>query len=887
MPDPLAAPAALNQVAARLSLRAPQRAALVRLAEIVDQIELARDTDLAAVAEIVHAVAPSFEAFERDFPSLCFALATGVGKTRLMGAFITWLYLTGRSRNFFVLAPNTTIYEKLIADFTPGTPKYVFTGIAEFAHEPPLIVTGDNYANGAGLRRSGSLFDADVIVNIFNVDKINSDKGRIRRLQEYLGTSYFEYLSNLPDLVLLMDEAHRYRAAAGMNAIAELKPILGLELTATPKTIGAKPRAFCNVVYKYGLAEAMADGFVKQPAVATRSDFRPEDHNEDELERIKLDDAVTHHDYVAVELARYARVTGGRLVHPFILVVAANTSHASRLKTYLESDAFQNGRFRGRVIEVHSKTSGVESDEAAAKLVHLEHDAAVDIVIHVNKLKEGWDVTNLYTIVPLRTSASDILTEQTLGRGLRLPFGKRTDVAAIDRLTVIAHDRFDAIIQAAREPGSIVMRAITIGEGGEVPREQPMLVEAPSVAEMQLTGQVPKIAQGLVAPSPVLVSESARAVARQALVLVRERAVRLSSTELASDPVQAALAAELETQLAAAGQDALFKVADAPSAREIVTQTIETLIGNTIEVPDISVTPIEEQTFGFRDFDLIGLETITLRPTGQDLLLHEFGTDARVQVRRERKRSGEALLERYLVDELVEYDDVDYEANVALLFKLARQVVARMQEYLGAREVIEHALIEHAPRLAAFIHAQMLDQLWVAPTDYEVRVSSRLRLLEPLTLTAVGSARSFKTPVTPKSETRRHVFAGFASCCSVLQQFDSDDERELACLLERDPQVVRWLKPGPRQLRIEYDAGRAYEPDFVVETANAKLLIEVKAHNEMNDPIVLAKASAASVWCGHATEHRGAGKPWSYLLVPENAITENATLAGLAAQFTR
>lgn len=858
----------------------------MRLAEIVDQIELRRDADLAPVAEIVHALAPSFEAFERDFPSLCFALATGVGKTRLMGAFIAWLRLTGRSRNFFVLAPNTTIYEKLIADFTPGTSKYVFKGIPEFAHEPPLIVTGDNYANGAGLRRSGSLFDADVIVNIFNVDKINSDKGRIRRLQEYLGTSYFDYLSDLPDLVLLMDEAHRYRAAAGMNAIAELKPILGLELTATPKTVGAKPRAFRNVVYEYGLAEALVDGFVKQPAVATRSDFRPEDYSEDELERIKLDDAVTHHDYVAVELARYARETGERLVHPFILVVAADTGHASRLKTYLESDTFQKGRFRDRVIEIHSKTSGIESDEAAAKLVRLEHDAAVDIVIHVNKLKEGWDVTNLYTIVPLRTSASDILTEQTLGRGLRLPFGRRTDIAAIDRLTVIAHDRFDAIIQAAREPGSIIIRAITIGEDGEVPREQPMLVEVPSAVEVQLTGQVPIIAQGLVAPSSVLIPEPARSVARQALMLVRDRAVRLSSTELTSASVQAALAAELEKQLAATGYNELFEAADALSVREIVAQTVETLVGGTIEVPDISVTPIEEQNFGFRDFDLTGLETITLRPTGQDLLLHEFGSDARVQVHRERKRGGEVVLERYLIDELVEYDDVDYEENAALLYKLASQVVARLRDYLGEREAVEDALVEHAPRLAEFIHTQMLDQLWITSTDYEVRVSDRLQLLAPQTLTAVGSARSFKMPITPKSETRRHVFAGFARCCSVLQQFDSDDERELACLLERDPQVVSWLKPGPRQLRIKYDAGRSYEPDFVVETANAKFLIEVKARNEMNDPIVLAKSRAAKVWCGHANEHRGVGKSWSYLLVPDNAITENATLSGLVAQFT-
>lgn len=64
--------------------------------------------------------------FGRDFPSLCFALANGVGKTRLMGAFISYLHLAHSLCNFFVLAPNLTIYNKLIADFTLNTPKYVF-----------------------------------------------------------------------------------------------------------------------------------------------------------------------------------------------------------------------------------------------------------------------------------------------------------------------------------------------------------------------------------------------------------------------------------------------------------------------------------------------------------------------------------------------------------------------------------------------------------------------------------------------------------------------------------------------------------------------------------------------------------------------------------------
>ncbi|MEZ5056575.1 MAG: DEAD/DEAH box helicase family protein [Saprospiraceae bacterium] len=58
---------------------------------------------------------------------------------------------------------------------------------------------------------------------------------KIKRLSEYLGQSYYrEYLSGLEDLVILMDEAHRYHADASKNAINELKPILGIELTATP-----------------------------------------------------------------------------------------------------------------------------------------------------------------------------------------------------------------------------------------------------------------------------------------------------------------------------------------------------------------------------------------------------------------------------------------------------------------------------------------------------------------------------------------------------------------------------------------------------------------------------------------------------------------------------
>src|SRR5437016_8703725 len=180
----------VNAIAGRLSLRPPQRQSLEILDRITEIAPPKKDADIGAAIDAITSEFPSVTDFERDFPSVCFALATGVGKTRLMGAFITYMHLAHGARNFFVLAPNLTIYSKLIADFTPNTPKYVFRGVAEFATEPPQVITGDNY--------DATLLDqlAPCRINIFNISKINSEvRGgkapRIKRLSEYIGESYF------------------------------------------------------------------------------------------------------------------------------------------------------------------------------------------------------------------------------------------------------------------------------------------------------------------------------------------------------------------------------------------------------------------------------------------------------------------------------------------------------------------------------------------------------------------------------------------------------------------------------------------------------------------------------------------------------------------------
>jgi len=236
----------------RMSLRKPQADSLDILSELVSMLPLVKNTnlenDLAAIKERF----PTCTDFERNFPSLCFALATGVGKTRLMGAFITYLFLAKNIRNFFVLSPNLTIYSKLITDFgNPAHPKYVFKGIGEFVNTQPRIVTGENYLFASQL----DAFHEEIHINVFNISKINAEtRGgavpRIKRLSEYLGDSYFNYLATRTDLVLLMDESHHYRADRGMQVINELNPILGLEVTATPQVErSGQAIKFKNVVY--------------------------------------------------------------------------------------------------------------------------------------------------------------------------------------------------------------------------------------------------------------------------------------------------------------------------------------------------------------------------------------------------------------------------------------------------------------------------------------------------------------------------------------------------------------------------------------------------------------------------------------------------------------
>lgn len=877
----------INSISNRLSLRAPQRDSLEILARITEIVPLNKQRDVTKALRDIESEFPSITDFERDFPSLCFALATGVGKTRLMGAFMTYLHLAHHIRHFFVLAPNLTIYNKLIADFTePSTPKYVFRGIAEFSINRPVIVTGDNYENAALSTQIKSIH-----INIFNISKINAEvrdgkSPRIKRLSEYIGESYFDYLSKLDDLVLLMDESHRYRASAGIRALNELNPVIGLELTATPQVEKKnKPSPFKNVVYSYPLFRAIEDGFVKEPAVATRENFNIKHFSEKELEQIKLEDAICIHENVKTELRVYASNNEKLYVKPFILVIAQDTHHAEELTQLIKSDSFFNGHYRNKVITVHSAQKGEEKDDTVNRLLAVEDpNEPTEIVIHVNMLKEGWDVTNLYTIVPLRAANSRTLVEQSLGRGLRLPYGKRTGVPAIDRLTIVAHDRFDEIINEANRKESIIRSGVVIGRDIAQKPKQPVEI-IPNID--LITKKQPDRPQ-----EKPLFNEQEQSIVEVASRIISEMKDLSSSSKLQEPTIKEQIIRNVAERIAP--KQGTFKELignQEENIRPVVDKLINVCQENTIDIPQITISPVQSDGYSFEDFDLATDDIPHLEPVDDNILIQKLQTSEQEQLAKGESIRREWSCEDYLVEQLADFNDIPYDDCADLLYKLAGQMVTFIRSYLEDEEAVENVVQFYQSKLAIMIHDQMDKHIITSHLNRQGDVTQRFKLPKSRfsTVDTGEKERDFRQPIDNKIDIRGMVFSGFKKCTYRQQKFDSDTERQMAILLENSQDVLKWFRPNQDDITIHCHNDNRYYPDFVVETPREKLLCETKRTDEISSEDVKSKAKAALEWCKAATEYakKHDEKSWYYLLIPHDAVKSSATINGLISQFKR
>jgi type III restriction enzyme len=885
-----------NSIKNRLSLRPPQEKSLNILAELADKLTLKKHTPdpsqegnfLKEQLEIVNNSYPTCTDFERNFPSICFALATGVGKTRLMGAFVAYLYLAKGIKNFFVLAPNLTIYDKLINDFSVSThPKYVFQGIGEFVHNQPVIITGDNYTNA-------KLFDSDVHINVFNISKINAETRsgnapRIKRLSEFLGESYFNYLSNLDDLVLLMDESHHYRADRGMEVINELNPIIGLELTATPKIERSGGAIkFRNVVYEYSLAKAIRDGFVKEPAVATRRDFNPSHYSPEELDRIKLEDGVRIHEDTKVALDIYARDNKVNTVKPFVLVVAQNTEHAGKLRELIVSRAFFDGYYADKVMEIHSNQSGEEKDENIAKLVSLENPLnKIEIVIHVNMLKEGWDVTNLYTIIPLRTAASMTLREQTIGRGLRLPYGKRTGHIKTDKLTIVAHDRFQEIIDEANKPDSIIRRENIIEINVDEISQSKEVVTSVSPIEKKFIEEQERI--DLIAePLEKYKAQADLDVHKTLVSILPELSDNVKSVaELTGKEIKQVAIEKVRERIESSPQQKMFVKELIEEIERSYEKIVSEFAENIIEIPRIVIQQSNQVRSYFRDFDL-DTSRLNYQPVSEEILRRTLrGNETDIVI-----GQGRIVIdspENIIVNELINYPEIDYDEQADLLFKLARQTVGKFRSYLdnnGLMNVVQY----HKRDIGGFIYAQMLEHFEVESPSYEKPIIKPFTTIEEHNFEKYtrDSIHHFRDTITPTNTIPAKVFSGFRKACHDKYKFDTKTEKDFAIILEDDGTVTKWLRPSRRQFKIYWDKNsRQYHPDFVAETKDAIYLIETKKEGDMKTNEVQEKAAAALEFCKHATEFNlsNGKKPWKYVLIPHNAVLANMSLEHLTKAY--
>lgn len=884
-----------------LCLRKPQSESLAIFEKVCDTLQLKKNPDLDDELKKVIEIFPTVTSFEREFPSVCFSLATGIGKTRLMGAFLAYLYYAKGVKNFFVMAPNITIYNKLKADFgNPSNSKYVFKGLDAFVNAP-RIIDGENYQEF----RQGTFGTNEITVNVFNIAKLNSDSktsdgkpARIKRLNEVLGESYFEYLKNLPDLCILMDESHHYHADKSFDVINELDPILGVEVTATPQIQkSAKAIPFKNVVYEYSLAHALKDEkYIKVPAVFTRKNFHSEEYSQEEMDKEKLKDGINLHIDTKETLDTYARTNGKPIVKPFVLVVAKDTEHSKSIRNYLTSMDFYKGYYKDKVLEINSSQRGMEKDENISQLLTLENiDNKIEIVIHVNMLKEGWDVNNLYTIIPLRASASETLTEQTLGRGLRLPYGERTGNEKVDRLSIVSHDKYESIIKLAEDPNSLVRKVYFIDPTENRDEDQKETIEMPSKFDEMTTAISYTEQLALFVPDSVSVSQKlkmdiAKFVSDITNKSVMEMNRRVKNVdEMSSSKMKTLLESSIVSLTQKAFPNLQLQVSDVSSVvQKAVENCVQALTDVVIPIPQAIVQPEVELKQGFYEFEL-DTRNMNWHPA-EDILIgtelqeggRTFDFDMSFANIKENDSPENAIMKHILIHENIEYDTC-----VDLVYSLIDQLKNHFQTYLKSEEEVNKVLVQRRKSIADNIYSQMNEHFYKEEVNYS---STEMRPFCKIEVGFGGKYISddifdFKANIPPQ-EVKSKIFKGFKKSCHSLYKFDSNTEKIFSVVLENDPSVQRWMCPNIKQFNIYYDrdSSSRYEPDFIVETKECIYMVETKDNRNIKDSVVLKKAKAATEFCNAATSfnYENGGKSWKYLLISHDEVRLNSSFSYLA-----
>jgi type III restriction enzyme len=797
----------IEAIASSLDLRAPNKEALESIAyEVVQHFEMDNKQ-------------PPFEGVVDA--------ATGVGKTYIIASAID--YFAGRgTRNFAVIAPNRTILNKTVANFTAGDAKSLLGGMSV----EPSVITAENFATPAV--RAIMDDEDEVKLYVFTVQALTNPRTdasrKTRKFQEGLGQAFYERLQEAGDLVVLADEHHAYFGPAFSKAVSELDARVLIGLTATPH----KKTKEEQVIYRYPLAAAIADQLVKTPVLVGRRDDLSDPQT-------KLLDGITLLELKEQVIKSYCRETGAQPVNPVMLVVAPSIEEADEISTIVKDQSFAGGRYADRALTVHSDAP----DEALEALDKLEEpDSPVRIVVSVGMLNVGWDVKSVYVICSLRASVSDLLTEQTLGRGLRLPFGAYTGIEILDSLEVLGHERYEDLLKKAG-----------------VLNEKFVDRRTRAVLRRNAQGQmVPQLTTTTVS-APVVVAPEAPDPEQPGLTQV-------------SAPTGQPMVSSVEDHIAQANETLTALKVELPPRPDLPT----------LKVPRLRMTPVQSE-FSLADitdlqpFRQLG-ERIAADPEGE---LRRTTLSARIIQGADGLRRTE-LVTAPAVDKVsspaapLPLGDARDQLTVALLSSTV--VPARANQHAAAQPLID-AFLDGLADKAESVLAGFMDRaaagLISLVGEQQRRFASKPSYKEVVESVEFSKTRTGKPePSQDRAGTfkRAQPYEGYTKSLYAQDWFDSAPERAVANIMDEAEEVQFWVRLQRGDLPILWSkGGREYNPDFIaVENGGARLIVEVKSDKDMDSADVQGKREAAKRWANHVNADTSVLDKWAYLLVSETDI---------------
>ncbi|MER7997653.1 DEAD/DEAH box helicase family protein [Streptomyces sp. NPDC095613] len=765
-------------------------------------------------------------------------LATGVGKTYILRALIDYLAEQG-VRNILIVTPGKTIQKKTVANFDPGHPKFV-----PGAEYEPLVIHPENYAGG---RVGDALHDPDALkVFIFNVQLLTKPTAKTSRAahltDEFIGTALYDHLREADDLVIIADEHHVYRSEAKKfhEAVRDLEPRALVGLTATPDEADRKVPG--RVVFQYSLAEAIADGLVKIPVIVYREDGHTDIATQ-------LADACQLRRVKEETTRDWAEKNGRPMVNPVLFVVCQSVAEATEVADMLAGPGFIGEA--GAVLQI---TSGSKEDALEALAGIEDADSPVRAVVSVNMLKEGWDVKNISVIVALRTLASETLTEQILGRGLRLPYGKRVGFSMVDTVDIIAHDSYRKLLAAKEALLEHVLPQK--GQQGAAPVSKSGGTSSlPAYSEVETQGM---------------------------LVFTAEAPVRDGGFDTETSETAFIGMADMEHRLAEAGvektqiQQVMKPAEGAPPIQFPSKRLLEK--PDTYSLSFVNPGAVTNMGKRFKDVIEVDLKKVALNATR--------GLDGQVSGIQEQVLKSEVATQRSWPIAKVREDLEERILNLPQL-KLTTDEVEAAQKivhtFLSA--AIEGAAIEidaedNTPweEARADLALSQLENLVVSSFKQKLATTEH----EFVTVTIPPPVQSMPRPTMSKMQIAGKVIRGmgytdWTSSILPVVHFDAlSTEVKLANLMDDSSKVEWWLRLESRSgTYIQLDNGARYYPDFIaIDKDGVHWLVEGKSNAEASSESVLAKKAAAESWAREVTE-LGQFGTWKYLFATEEHLSQS------------